>query len=92
MYGAPDFISFADECAEIEQYVIENYDGKLDAAVGVSQGATLMAILAARHVTTIDKAILDGVYVAHQGKLCANLALNHHQASPDPPGYGQGRV
>ena len=73
--GAPDFISFADECAEIEQNIIENYDGRLDAVVGISQGATLMAILAARHVTTIDKAILDGVYVAHQGKLCANLAL-----------------
>ena len=73
--GAPDFRSFADECTEIERYLIDEHDGKLDAVVGVSQGATLMAILASRHVVSIDKAILDGVYVAHQGKLCADLAL-----------------
>ena len=73
--GAPDFRSFADECDEIERYVTENHDGRLDAAVGVSQGATLMAILASRRVVSIGKAILDGVYVAHQGRLCADLAL-----------------
>jgi pimeloyl-ACP methyl ester carboxylesterase len=73
--GAPDFKSFVDECAEIERFLIDNYDGKLDATVGVSQGATLMAILASRHVVSIDKAILDGVYVVHQGRLCAALAL-----------------
>ena len=73
--GAPDFKSFTDECTEIEQFLIDKHDGKLDAAVGVSQGATLMAILASRHVVSIDKAVLDGVYVAHQGKLCADLAL-----------------
>ena len=73
--GAPVFRSFADECAEIERYLIDEHDSKLDAAVGVSQGATLMAILASRRVVSIDKAILDGVYVAHQGRLCADLAL-----------------
>ena len=73
--GSPDFRSFADECAEIENYVIDHHEGRLDAVVGVSQGATLMAILASRNVITIDKAILDGVYVAHQGKLCAWLTL-----------------
>ena len=73
--GAPDFRSFADECTELEQYLIENHDGRLDAAVGVSQGATLMAVLASRNAVSIDKAILDGVYAAHQGKLCAYLAL-----------------
>ena len=73
--GAPDFRSFAEECAEIERFLIDSYDGKLDAAVGISQGATLMAILASRHVVSIDKAVLDGVYVAHQGRLCADLVL-----------------
>ena len=73
--GAPDFRSFADACGEIERYVKEHLDGRLDAAVGVSQGATLMAILASRNAIILDKAILDGVYVAHQGKLCALLAL-----------------
>ena len=73
--GAPDFRSFADACGEIERYVKEHFGGRLDAVIGVSQGATLMAILASRNVITVDQAILDGVYVAHQGKLCALLAL-----------------
>ena len=73
--GAPDFRSFADECTELEQYLMENHNGRLDVAVGVSQGATLMAVLASRNNVSIDKAILDGVYAAHQGKLCAYLAL-----------------
>ena len=73
--GAPDFKSFSDECAEIEQYIHDKHEGKLDAAIGVSQGATLMAILASRDAVRINKAVLDGVYVAHQGKLCAGLAL-----------------
>ena len=73
--GAPDFKSFSDECDEIEEYVNKNHNGKLDAGIGISQGATLMAILMSRNNVTIDKAILDGVYVAHQGKLCASLGL-----------------
>ena len=73
--GAPEFKSFAEECTEIERYLIDTHDGRLDAAVGVSQGATLMAVLASRNIVSIGKAILDGVYVAHQGRLCADLAL-----------------
>ena len=73
--GAPDFRSFSEECSEIERYIIENYGGKLDAVIGVSQGATLMAILISRNFIVVGKAVLDGVYVAHQGKLCAMLAL-----------------
>ena len=34
-----------------------------------------MAILMSRSKVKIDKAILDGIYVAHQGKLCARLGL-----------------
>lgn len=73
--GAPDFKTFSDECYEIEQYVREKHNGALDAVIGVSQGATLMAILMSRGKVGIDKAVLDGVYVAHQGKLCAELGL-----------------
>ena len=73
--GAPDFRSFAEECSEIERFLLDHHDGRLDAAVGISQGATLTAILASRNIVAVDKAILDGVYVAHQGKLCAELAL-----------------
>lgn len=57
---APDFRSFADECAEIEQYVVEHHKSRLDAVVGVSQGATLMAMLVSHNVIAIDKAILFG--------------------------------
>ena len=73
--NAPDFKSFENECTEIEKYVKENHDGKLDAVIGISQGATLMAILLSRNNVKVDKAIFDGIYVAHQGKLCARLAL-----------------
>ena len=73
--GSDDFRSFANECEQIERYVLEKHQGKLDAVIGISQGATLMAILASRSIICVDQAILDGVYVAHQGKLCARLAL-----------------
>ena len=73
--GAPNFKTFSDECYEIEQYIREKHNGALDAVIGISQGATLMAILMSRGKVRIDKAILDGVYVAHQGKLCAKLGL-----------------
>ena len=73
--GAPDFRSFADACGEIECYLIDKHKGRLDAVVGVSQGATLMAILLSRNNIAVDRAILDGIYVAHQGKMCSLLAL-----------------
>lgn len=73
--GAPDFKCFSDECDEIEEYIGENHNGMLDVVIGISQGATLMAILMSRGRVRIDKAVLDGVYVAHQGKLCARLGL-----------------
>ena len=73
--GSDGFRSFSDECEQIEKYVLDSHQGKIDAVIGISQGATLMAILASRNVIRIDQAILDGVYVAHQGKLCARLAL-----------------
>ena len=73
--GSPDFKSFSNECEEIEQYIKENHNGSLDAVIGISQGATLMTILLSRRNIRVEKAILDGVYVAHQGKLCAKLAF-----------------
>lgn len=72
---SPAFQSFDDECIEIERYASEKHDGKLDAVIGISQGATLMSILLSRNSINVDKAILDGIYVAHQGKLCALLTL-----------------
>ncbi len=73
--SSEDFISFADECAQIEAYVLENLDGKLDAVWGASQGATVLTELLARNRIKVHTAILDGVYLAHQGKLTAELGL-----------------
>ena len=73
--GSPDFVSFAAECEQMERYISESLGGKLDAIIGVSQGATLITELLARNKVSIGKAILDGVYLAHQGKLAAALGL-----------------
>lgn len=73
--GSGDFVSFADECDQIETYVQDHLDGKLDAVWGVSQGAAVLTELLARNRVQVDKAILDGVYLAHQGKLAAVLGL-----------------
>lgn len=73
--GSEDFVSFADECRQIEEYIDQNLNGKLDAVWGVSQGATILTELLARNRIKVDTAILDGVYLAHQGKLAAKLGL-----------------
>lgn len=73
--GSPDFISFADECEQIEAYVSKNLDGKLDVVWGASQGATVLTELLARNNISVQTAILDGVYLAHQGRICAELGL-----------------
>ena len=73
--GSPDFVSFADECVQIEKYVNEELGGDLLAVLGVSQGATLITELMARNRLNIKGVILDGVYLAHQGMMAAMLGL-----------------
>ena len=73
--GSDDFVSFADECVQIEAYVQEHLGGKLDAVWGVSQGATVLTELLARNRIRVGIAILDGVYLVHQGKPAAALGL-----------------
>ena len=89
--GSPDFISFADECEQIEQYVTGHFGGKLDAVWGASQGATLMSELLARNNIKVDAGILDGIYLAHQGKWCAdcsyNIFLKMQQNGGEFPGF-----
>lgn len=67
--NAPLFINFEKECEEIEEFLIENYSGHILAVYGISQGATVMTELLARNKVQVDYAFLDGLYVAHQGKL-----------------------
>lgn len=71
--NSPEFVNFENECREIEEYIIDNYNGHILAVYGVSQGATVMTELLARNNIKIDHAFLDGLYVAHQGKICGIL-------------------
>ena len=75
MYSnAPIFTSFEKECEEIEKFLIENYGGHILAVYGISQGATVMTELLSRNKVQIDYAFLDGLYVAHQGKISGILS------------------
>ena len=71
--NSPDFTSFADQCRQIEEFITANYGGKLRGVYGISQGATVLSELLARGNVEIEIAILDGVYVARQGKLAADF-------------------
>lgn len=72
--GAKDFTTFADQCRQIEEFVQSNLAGKLDMVYGISQGATLMDDLLSRNNIEIKVAILDGLYVARQGKLAGKIS------------------
>lgn len=69
--GSPEFSTFADQCRQIEEYVSIHYGGRLCGAYGASQGGLLIVELLARNRIQLDTAVLDGVYVAHQGKAAA---------------------
>ena len=71
--NSPDFVDFTRECEEIEAFLLEKYEGKILAVYGISQGATVMTELLARNKVQIEYAFLDGLYVAHQGKLSGIL-------------------
>lgn len=71
-----DFTDFPDQCRQIEEYVKKNFDGKIDGVYGISQGATIMSELLARNNIAVKTAVLDGVYVAHQGKLVGIITAN----------------
>ena len=77
--GSADFVSFADECAQIEEYVLQNFAGRLHAVWGASQGASVLCELLARNRLRIDTAVFDGVYLARQGRIAAALGLRAFQ-------------
>ncbi len=72
--NAPEFKDFTSECEEIETYILDKYEGKILAVYGISQGATVMTELLARNKVKIEYAFLDGLYVAHQGKISGILS------------------
>lgn len=67
--GSPEFTSFADQSRQIEEYVQANHNGKLYGAYGASQGGLMLTELLSRNRIKIQTVIMDGVYVAHQGRI-----------------------
>lgn len=67
--GSGTFTSFAEQARQIEEYVQENYSGKLHGAYGASQGGLMLTELLARNHIQINTVVMDGVYVAHQGAI-----------------------
>ena len=71
--GSGDFTSFADQARQIEEYVQANYDGKVIGAYGCSQGGLMLVELLTRNKVNLGTVIMDGCYVAHQGKLSGKV-------------------
>lgn len=69
--NSPKFTNFTDQCRQIENYIKNNYNGKIKGVFGSSQGGAVMTELLARNNIEIDTAVLDGVYLAHHGKSAA---------------------
>lgn len=67
--GSSDFTSFADQARQIEEYVQENHCGKVKGAYGCSQGGLMLTELLTRNNIDLGTVIMDGCYVAHQGKI-----------------------
>ncbi|MBE6759920.1 MAG: alpha/beta hydrolase [Ruminococcaceae bacterium] len=67
--GSGDFTDFADQARQIEDFVQRGYEGNLHGAYGVSQGGLMLTELLTRNNISIGTAIMDGCYVAHQGRL-----------------------
>lgn len=88
MYPNSEFTSFADQCRQIEEFIKENYNGHLDGVCGQSQGGLMMVELLTRGNINIDTAVLDGTYVAHQGKLAgygAYWMMKYYKDHKRPP-------
>ena len=72
--GSDDFTSFADQARQIEEYIVENYGGNIHGAYGASQGGLMLTELLTRNKVNLGTVIMDGCYVAHQGKLSAKVS------------------
>ena len=54
---------------QIEEYIQVNYGGKVIGAYGCSQGGLMLTELLTRNKIDLGTVIMDGCYVAHQGKV-----------------------
>ena len=71
--GSKDFTSFADQARQIEEYIHLHYGGKIHGAYGASQGGLMLTELLTRNKVDLGTVIMDGCYVAHQGKLSGKV-------------------
>ena len=67
--GCADFTSFADQARQIEEYIRLHYSGSIHGAYGASQGGLMLTELLTRNNINLGTVIMDGCYVAHQGKI-----------------------
>ena len=72
------FDSFDSECEYIEEFAKNNLGGKFDFAYGISMGATMIFHLLCRENVPVQKAILDGLYLANQGKFSAYMVAKNY--------------
>ena len=59
--------------SKVEDYIIENYEGRVDGAYGSSLGGTLSAQLAARGRVHVDHCFIGGSDLDESGKLVASV-------------------
>lgn len=64
-----DFTTFSDQASQIEEYVIKHHNGHIDGTFGQSQGGLMSVEILSRGIIKIDISIMDGCYIAHQGKI-----------------------
>lgn len=67
------YASVEDELEKIEQYIIDNYGGRICAAYGCSLGGTFVAHLTARHRVHIQYGIIGSSDMDQAGKLKADI-------------------
>lgn len=71
--GSGPFTSFADQARQIEEYVQAHHGGVLHGAYGASQGGLMLTELLTRGNIVIRNTIMDGCYVAHQGRIAGRV-------------------
>ena len=71
--GSSDFTSFSDQARQIEEYLHAHFGGKIYGAYGASQGGLMLTELLTRNKVDLGVVIMDGCYVAHQGKLSGKV-------------------
>ena len=67
--NSPAFESIDGECGQIEDYVLENFDGKIHGMVGLSLGGTIAVSILSRGIIQIEKTILDAAFCVDMGVL-----------------------